>query len=99
MKMHANLFLEKETAEEITPTGTFSTHKTSFSLLTSTKSIPFGLYTSNTPENSTSSLESAIISTLTSYTMNKSEVTETNKATGLKIYEILPFSISAKYSS
>ena len=50
--------------------------------------MPVGLYTSNTPENFTSSTDSVIISTLASYTMDKSEVTGSNTTTGLRIYNI-----------
>lgn len=94
MKMQANFFLGKETAVESTQTGTSFTHKTTFNLFTSTKSMPFGLYTSNTPKNSTISAASLIISTLISYTIDKSEVTGTNTTTGLRIYDILAFSVS-----
>ena len=77
-----HFFLGTETAVETTSTGTSS----------STKSMPFGSYTSNTPENSTSSTVSIIIATLTSYTIYKSEDTGTNTTSGLRIYDILPFS-------
>ena len=90
-------------AVETTPTGTFSTHKTFFNLFTSTKSMLFGLYTSNATENSTSSTMSVIVSTITSDTNDKSEVTGTNTTTGLRIYDILPYTriplcIHLKYS-